>query len=186
MDKTVFALLIANLAYIGILPFVFFRRDGTFHLMWWMTGSPFLFCSIALAGGFFGVLSPLEIFSSAELQNWSAFALALLSVGLISFTWGTNRVPLALWHQENDAPQNIVTYGAYKRIRHPFYTSFLMTLLGAFLFFPHVTTLALFLYGILILTLTAKREEKRLSASAFGSEYQSYMQRTGRFWPKLG
>jgi protein-S-isoprenylcysteine O-methyltransferase Ste14 len=40
-------------------------------------------------------------------------------------------------------------------------------------------------YGLLALNFTAAREERRLRASEFGQEYLAYMQRTGRFWPKL-
>jgi protein-S-isoprenylcysteine O-methyltransferase Ste14 len=79
-----------------------------------------------------------------------------------------------------------VTYGAYRWIRHPFYASFLLALFGALVFCPNWATLATFLEGFVILNLTAAREERRLSSSEFGAEYRDYIQRTGRFWPRLG
>jgi protein-S-isoprenylcysteine O-methyltransferase Ste14 len=106
------------------------------------------------------------------------------SIALIAFTLGTHRTRIALWHQRNDAPESIVTYGAYRWIRHPFYSAFLLGLLGALLFCPQWGTLVAFLYGFFILNHTAAREEERLGGSNFGTEYQAYMQRTGRFLPR--
>ncbi|HEY2981604.1 MAG TPA: hypothetical protein VGJ22_10515, partial [Anaerolineales bacterium] len=68
---------------------------------------------------------------------------------------------------------------------HPFYTAFLLALLAALLLCPSLGTLATMVYGLLALNFTAAREERRLRASEFGQEYLAYMQRTGRFWPKL-
>ena len=107
------------------------------------------------------------------------------SIALIFLTVGTHRVPLALWHQKNDAPHQIVTHGPYRRIRHPFYSAFLLALFGAFLFSPQAGTLILFLYALVMLNFTAGKEEKRLMSSEFGTEYQRYIKETGRFWPKL-
>lgn len=98
---------------------------------------------------------------------------------------GTHRIPLALWHQENDAPKQIVTWGAYKRIRHPFYTSFITALIGALIAAPNILTLISLIYGILILNMTAEKEEKKLSTSQYGQEYIEYMKGTGRFFPKI-
>jgi protein-S-isoprenylcysteine O-methyltransferase Ste14 len=93
---------------------------------------------------------------------------------------------VALWHQRDDAPQHIVTWGAYRRIRHPFYAAFLLILAGAFLFAPSLGTAATLAFGALQLNRTAAGEERRLAASAFGADYRTYVARTGRFLPRLG
>jgi len=36
------------------------------------------------------------------------------------------------------------------------------------------------------LMVTARREERRLSASEFGDEYREYMTKVGRFFPGIG
>jgi len=110
---------------------------------------------------------------------------SVASIALIFYTLGTHRIPISLWHQENDAPVHIVTYGAYSRIRHPFYASFILGLLGALIFCPHYGTLYTFLHGLVVLNITAAKEERRLSESEFGAEYQEYIQRTGRFLPRF-
>ena len=107
------------------------------------------------------------------------------SIALIAFTLGTHRVRIALWHQSADAPDSIVTYGAYAHIRHPFYTAFLLALLASLLVCPSIGTMSTLLAGLAALTITAIREERRLKASTFGAEYSAYMRRTGRFWPRM-
>lgn len=183
MNVPVMVLVLADFVVIGVLPRVFFK-GGSFNLGWWLTGAPFF------------VVPPFLI--AARLAHWHSWismgkavttltaigaVLAGSSIALMFFTLGTHRVPLALWHQEDDAPVSIVTYGAYSKIRHPFYSSFLLGFLGAFAMFPHLGTLLPLLYAIGRLTATAMREEKRLASSEFGGEYREYIARTGRFLP---
>ncbi len=184
MSHAALALLVLNFIFIGVLPRIFFRSDGTFNLRWWATAAPFFIAPTALVLGHFGYLSPI-FYEGAMTRELIAVVLSTCSIGLIGLTIGTNRVPLALWHQENDAPKGVVTYGAYRYVRHPFYCSFLLGMLAAFLLFPHWMTLGLVLYMFIGLNVTAAREEKRLAASEFGKEYQSYLTRTGRFFPKI-
>lgn len=186
MNEALGVLFLLNLALIGLLPFIFFRRDGRFNLMWWVTGAPFFVCGAVLVATWLGGLTSIVAAGAplGRILEAAAVPFGLASIGLISFTLGTHRVPIALWHQDNDAPKSIVTYGAYQRIRHPFYTAFLLALFGAFLAAPQLATALTFAYGAAVLNYTAAREEARLSASAFGAEYQTYMLQAGRFWPK--
>jgi protein-S-isoprenylcysteine O-methyltransferase Ste14 len=78
-----------------------------------------------------------------------------------------------------------VTWGAYARIRHPFYTSFLLAFVAAVAAFPHPATAACLLYATVALNVTAVREERRLLASEYGDAYFDYLQRTGRFLPRM-
>lgn len=181
------AVLEFNLLFIFSLAKIFFYKpDGKVSLMWFVTAGPFTLCLIAVALLATGHLGP--IWTSGRLAEGLAAVGCVFAAGscaLIGLTLGTHRVPLALWHQANDAPKSIVTFGAYKRIRHPFYSSFLLCLSGAVLAFPHPATVACLVYGLLILTYTARREERRLATSSFGEEYRRYMARTGRFFPRL-
>ena len=183
MNEASFLVLLLNFVTIGALPKVFFRRGGRFNLMWWATSAPFVLCVIFVALTFSGVMDD-RFFESTPLEVASV-VLAVASIALITFTLGTHRVPVSLWHQKENLPEHLVTYGAYSRIRHPFYASFILALLGAFLYSPQPEILALLLYGFLFLNFTAAREEKQLVASPHGAEYRGYLLRTGRFWPKL-
>lgn len=181
------ALVLCSFITIGLLPIVFFRRDGSFNLPWLATAAPFFAVPAVLLLGQFGVLVPGYAAQGSTLivVQGAAVLLCVVSIALIATTVGTHRIPLALWHQENDAPVQLVTWGPYARIRHPFYTSFLLALGAAVLAFPHAFTAACLLYGVVALTITAMGEERRLMNSGFGAEYRQYMMTAGRFLPRL-
>jgi steroid 5-alpha reductase family enzyme len=185
MNEPVVFLFILNLIFIGLLPKIFFRRDGRFNLMWWVTASPFLICAIILMLAKAEYITPFRFNGWTRWLDLASVPFSVASIALLFFTLGTHRIPIALWHQDNDAPKHIVTYGAYRRIRHPFYASFILALLGALIFCPHWGTLYALLHGVTVLNLTAAREERRLSTSEFGNEYREYIQQTGRFWPRF-
>jgi protein-S-isoprenylcysteine O-methyltransferase Ste14 len=80
----------------------------------------------------------------------------------------------------------LVTNGPYRWVRHPLYSAFL-------LIFASLTLIsASWLIGLLWLAMTALdilarvSTEESLMQQQFGGEYQSYMQKTGRFFPRIG
>ena|SRR5436309_9396045 len=184
MNRAALLVVVVDFVVVGALPIFFFRRDGRLNLRWWLTGWPFFVCPLILVGlipaspRFAAILSPY--------QDFLAVPVSLASIALIFYTLGTHRIPIALWHQTNDAPRHIVTWGAYGAIRHPFYASFLLAFAAAALLFPHPFVLALVVYEAVVLNLTAAREETKLESSEFGAEYRAYVLRTGRFFPRLG
>ena len=184
MSREALLLLLLNFLFVGALPRIFFRKGGL-KLMWWITAAPLFLSPVVAVLIFLGVLE--SRWPDDEIRRYLSLAAVALNAGsiaLIALTIGSNRVPLALWHQKDDAPQNIVTFGAYRHVRHPFYVSFLLALAAAALLAPHILTALALLYGITVLNLTAAREEARLSQSTFGEEYRQYMTRSGRFFPK--
>jgi protein-S-isoprenylcysteine O-methyltransferase Ste14 len=185
MDKTAIVVSLLTFVEISCLPIFLAKRDGRLNLRWWLAAAPF-FASLgllvaALAGG----IHP------ETPKNWTAglgiagAVVAAMAIALLAGTWGTHRIKLSLWHQDNDAPRSIVTVGPYRLVRHPFYTGFFLAMISAVLVLPHWSTLVTLAYATVALNVTAAREERRLSASEFGREYQEYMQRTGRFLPRL-
>src|SRR6185369_4103892 len=185
MNESILLLLLLNFVFIGLLPKLFFKKDGKFNLMWWVTASPFFLCTVVLLATYLGYISRLSGTQNTTTRILEPITVlfSVASLALMFFTLGTHRIPIALWHQDNDAPTHIVTYGAYRWIRHPFYASFLLALFGAALFCPSLGTFFTFIQGFVILNLTAAREERRLCASQFGNEYSEYMRRNGRFIP---
>jgi protein-S-isoprenylcysteine O-methyltransferase Ste14 len=183
MSMSVLVLVLADFAVIGILPRVFFR-PGALNGGWWVTAVPFIAApAFLVAAAALGWRSWAGPGIGATVAGSVAAVLAAGSVALLALTLGTHRIPLALWHQDDDAPVSIVTYGAYARIRHPFYASFLLAFAAACALFPHAGTVLPLCYGLVRLNMTAAREERRLAASEFGSEYRDYMAQTGRFLP---
>ncbi|MGZ3768625.1 MAG: methyltransferase family protein [Bdellovibrio sp.] len=179
------SLLLLNYAYVGILPRIFFRGDGRYNLMWFVTAGPLFMNAVVLLLGYLGFIPGEAWIFNSNVQSVLPAILSGISVGLISYTLGTHRIPLALWHQKNDAPVNIVTWGAYKRIRHPFYSSFILVQLASVIAYPHIITLIGFVWCVAILNATAAKEERKLSQSDLGDEYKAYMPQAGRFIPKF-
>ena len=174
-----------NLGYIGALPRIFFDSRGHKNAMWWATAAPFFAAGAVLVLCYAGVWQPWYLPAGASLNEAIATPFACGSIALIAYTIGTHRVPLALWHQDDDAPRSIVTYGAYKHVRHPFYSAFLLALTGTLVACPHPATLACLVYAALVLDQTARKEERKLASSEFGDEYRAYLGRTGRFLPRV-
>lgn len=172
---------------ITLLPKIFFRRDGKFNLMWFIAAAPYFFGALGIVTSYLELVPMLIDTGSPIYKAMEAISvpLALSSFGLTCLALGTHRIPLALWHQENDAPRSIVTYGAYARIRHPFYASFLTALVGTVLAAPNWISILALCYGFFIMNRTAAKEEVKLSQSEFGQEYRAYIQKTGRFIPKF-
>lgn len=181
-------LVVCNFVTIGLLPILFFRRDGDYNLRWFATAAPFFVVPAVLLPGAFGVVEPvafagLPLYEAARL---AAVVLSSASIALIAMTVGVHRVRLALWHQDDDAPVELVTRGPYARVRHPFYSAFLLAFFAAAIAFPHPVTAACLVYGGIALSATARSEERRLAESTFGPAYRDYMANTGRFFPGIG
>jgi protein-S-isoprenylcysteine O-methyltransferase Ste14 len=185
MNLAIAALIIADFLFIWALPMLFFRSDGEKNLGWIAVSTPFFLVLCSVVAGLF-MPSWQSYAALVPYQDVAAALLTGLSVGLTCYTLGTHRVRLALWYQENDAPVKIVTEGAYRLVRHPFYSSFIVLALASCVLFPHPTTIASSVLLVLGLTSAAKREEARLSKSEFGTEYVAYMNKTGRFFPRPG
>lgn len=182
------------LAFLGFgllmaLPKIFFRSDGTMNLRWWLTGSPFG-CSMIGVALAWASMTPRLLGSGGrvgEVLDIAGMFFLVGSIALQAATMATNRVPLALWHQEGEqnAPKQIVTYGPYRYVRHPFYVSFLLLSIGSALIARDPVSIAAIPYAFIMLYVTTQMEEKKLLASSLGEEYGAYHAKTGRFFPRL-
>jgi protein-S-isoprenylcysteine O-methyltransferase Ste14 len=79
----------------------------------------------------------------------------------------------------------LVVDGPYRWIRHPFYDSGALLMLAISLI---AANWFLFVIGIVVfclLVIRTRTEEENLMAR-FGSSYRRYMERTGRFLPRIG
>jgi protein-S-isoprenylcysteine O-methyltransferase Ste14 len=115
--------------------------------------------------------------------RWIALGMIALLVPM--FYWlfsslGNNITPTVSIRKEH----TLVTSGPYRWIRHPLYTFGTIFILAI-----AVAAANWFILGVGILTyiplaLRTPLEEKRL-LETFGDEYQDYMEKTGRYFPKL-
>ena len=74
--------------------------------------------------------------------------------------------------------------GPYARIRHPQYVAFVLILLGFLLQWPTILTLVMFPILLVMYARLAITEEAEMR-KRFGAEFEAYVQRTPRFFPKL-
>ena len=116
-------------------------------------------------------------------QRWLGFALGVASV--VFWTWTQFTLDIQ-WSAQLQLTKRhrLITSGPYARIRHPLYTSMIgwcvaISMLTANWLFVSVSVLC-----IAALFRRVPLEEKMMIES-FGDEYKAYMQRTGRFFPKL-
>lgn len=145
-------------------------------------------------GGLILWLSPFVYLINPAWMAWSKIGLPewarWLGVGLgiicaFGVYWlfssiGSGITPTSATRQEH----KLVTHGVYKYIRHPLYT------FGSSLFISFgmmADNWFIALLGILAfigMAIRTPKEEANL-IEKFGDEYRQYMQRTGRFLPKL-
>ena len=189
MELSSVILVFLNFLFIGALPTVFFKK-GKLTTMWFVTAFPFALPPLFIVLLYLGMLPTFIAFSSYAYQ-WMmivGIGLSVASIGLIFLTLGAHRIPLALWHQhhQDDAPIEIVRWGSYKYVRHPFYASFILAAIANVFVTPFWGNIIVLLYIALILNFTAGKEENRLRRDAkLGDQYQEYMRSTGRFFPGM-
>jgi len=116
--------------------------------------------------------------------RWAGVALAVVVVVLMWWTMlalGSNYRGTMGLHPNH----TLITHGPYRFVRHPMNAVF--PLAGVVLFLLSANWLAGVPAIIIICTVGLVRSpiEERQLIERFGDEYRAYMQRTGRFLPKL-
>jgi protein-S-isoprenylcysteine O-methyltransferase Ste14 len=116
-----------------------------------------------------------------------SMAVAIYGLAAALFWWAV-RVnqckPLATCFSEAQ-PLHLNTRGPYRLIRHPFYSSYLLTCLAGQIATNAWTLLPTVILMFLIYTAAALREEEQFERSPFASQYKLYRSRTGRFLPDI-
>jgi protein-S-isoprenylcysteine O-methyltransferase Ste14 len=117
-------------------------------------------------------------------MRWTGVGLIVIGGGLLVWTFrclGSNLTDTVVTRQKH----TLVVHGPYRWIRHPFYDSAALVTVAISLiaanWFLLVTGLVLFC----LLIIRTRTEEENLVAR-FGESYRTYMERTGRFLPRIG
>ena len=125
--------------------------------------------------------------SSIRLPGWlRRIGVGLGAIGGTLLVWtlrsiGKNLTDTVVTRREH----TLVTGGPYRWVRHPFYDAVALSvvangLVAANWFLLLGGVLVVFLIGI-----RTPKEEERLLAR-FGDSYRAYVERTGRFFPRIG
>jgi protein-S-isoprenylcysteine O-methyltransferase Ste14 len=143
------------------------------------------FALMAFLGMYIAGMAWIDVFMFMlpDWLRWIGFALGILSVAFMTWTQVTLDTQWSAQLQLRD-DHHLITTGPYARMRHPLYTSMFgwgaaLSLLTANWIFVAVSVLS-----IVGLILRIPKEEQMM-IETFGEEYKAYMQRTGRFFPKL-
>ncbi|MGQ0602543.1 MAG: isoprenylcysteine carboxylmethyltransferase family protein [Anaerolineales bacterium] len=119
-----------------------------------------------------------------EWVRWSAVVVAVALLPLIYWIFasiGNNISPT----QATRVNHQLVTHGPYRWVRHQLYSAgFVMAVCLTLITTLWWLGLGMVLPLSLLFRRTAKEEANLIST--FGDAYREYMQRTGRFFPKLG
>jgi protein-S-isoprenylcysteine O-methyltransferase Ste14 len=115
--------------------------------------------------------------------RWLGFIIGLFSIALTVWAQlelGRQFSPQLQLRQEH----HLVTSGPYARVRHPVYTAMFGFGLSLALVSANWFFLGFFILSLIGLWVRVPREEKMM-LEQFGEQYQEYMQRTGRFFPRM-
>jgi protein-S-isoprenylcysteine O-methyltransferase Ste14 len=125
--------------------------------------------------------------SSVSLPGWLRWigvGVGVIAGGLLTWTLhslGKNLTDTVVTRREH----TLVTSGPYRWVRHPFYDAVALCVLANSVV---AANWFLFVTGALavgLIIVRTRKEEEQLLAR-FGSAYRAYMDRTGRFWPRIG
>lgn len=116
--------------------------------------------------------------------RWSGALLGLAGAGMMYWTLtnlGKNLTDTVSTRRD----ATLVTSGPYRFVRHPFYVTAALLMLGASLLSANGLIFAGGLAAMVLLVVRTPKEEQKL-VEKFGDQYRAYMARTGRFVPRIG
>lgn len=115
--------------------------------------------------------------------RWLGVVLATLGTALLIWTHmalGENFFGGMKIREEHE----LVTTGPYRYIRHPMYLAFILLGLGYLFLAANWFIGGTWLLATL-LTLLSRRDEEEMLLEEFGDDYSTYMDRTGKFFPRF-
>ncbi|MFQ5837842.1 MAG: methyltransferase family protein [Thermoplasmata archaeon] len=164
------------------------REEGALGVLW-----PALFLIYILIFPLLGVILPQMVYGTVFNVAFPGDTFVQVA-GLILFASGSfltvysgkhlgrfmvGQIMVAKDHE-------LITTGPYARVRHPTYAGGMLLNLSAVLIFLNLLLVPVFLATVALANHRARLEEELLSSEeGFGSRYREYMNRTGRFFPKL-
>ncbi len=187
---------LVTLAVIAVfLPFALYHRLRSHtgeRLDRWQEGVVILF-GLRLsglpcfAGSILWMINPEWMtWASVSLPIWiRSLGFVVLGLGGFLLVWtfrnlGKNLTDTVVTRKDH----SLVTTGPYRYVRHPFYLTFFVCIVGGSLVAANWFLLASGLVPFCFIVARTRIEEKKL-IERFGDEYRDYIATTGRFLPKL-
>jgi protein-S-isoprenylcysteine O-methyltransferase Ste14 len=158
------------------------RSEGSFILL---TLRPFAVA--AFVALLLYVIDPrLMSWSAVRLPVWLRWAgvlgaaTAAILLFFVLFSLGTNLTDTVVTR----ARHSLVTSGPYRWVRHPFYAAFALGLASNAVVTANWFLAVTGLCTVVLVFVRTRIEEEKL-VERFGTQYERYMLRTGRFFPRL-
>ena len=136
---------------------------------------------MGVMGGILYLLFQVETFS----WHHGSIGILTLLLSLILFTWtawihrGQKLSPL----NSTDVPTHLVQEGPYQYIRHPYYTSYILSFFGGALLANSLEAMVAVLGIFHLYATAAEQEENKFLLSPLGQDYTLYKLYTGKFFP---
>lgn len=196
MNENIFRILAALILFTGIGISGYFRRkadrDTGEKISRSVDGS--ILMNVIKFGGLILWLSPLVYLINPQWMAWSKIGLPEwvrwlgVAVGILctlGIYWlfssiGSGITPTSATRREH----KLVTSGIYRWVRHPLYTIGSSFFISFGMMADNWFIAALGVFAFIAMAIRTPKEETNL-VEKFGDEYRQYMQRTGRFLPKL-
>jgi protein-S-isoprenylcysteine O-methyltransferase Ste14 len=196
MNETVFRILAAAILFTSVGISAYFRRKADRD-----TGEKIsrkadgvTMMTVIKLGGLVLWLSPLVYLVNPHWMTWSKIGLPewvrWLGVGLgilctFGIYWlfssiGSGITPTSATRKDHQ----LVTNGPYRWVRHPLYTVGSSMFVSFGMMADNWFIAGLGVLAFITMALRTPKEEANL-IEKFGDEYRQYMQRTGRFFPRL-
>lgn len=187
------ALIVLAAVFMPIGAYHRFRADTGEKIDRWQEGIVILFglrltAAAAFTSGIAWLINPAWMAWShlpiPAAIRWAGVGSAV--AGAILFVWaihnlGKNLTDTVITRQQH----YLVTTGPYRYVRHPFYVAVVLGLVGTSLAMANwFYMLAGGIVWFAFLLPRTRIEERNLIAR-FGDDYRNYMNRVGRFWPRL-
>lgn len=163
----------------GEVSYIEGRTHRTLRLI---VGIPYM---LALAG--YMVWPSLLGWAAFPLPDWARWTGLLLGLACVALIVWIQRALGANFdvtlHVRTE--HTLVTAGPYRWVRHPMYTVLLLFELAMLLLTANWFVNGIPLIALIIIIATRVRREEAVMLNTFGEAYRRYMERTGRFLPRL-
>lgn len=118
-----------------------------------------------------------------EFMRWFGIALVLVNIPLLGWIHRILDRQYSACLQIKES-HSLITEGPYARVRHPMYTVLTMFSFGTALLTANFLAIGFAILLFIPFHFVARKEEQML-LETFGEDYSEYMDRTGRFFPRI-
>lgn len=142
--------------------------------------------SVAGGTGMIAALALLATSTSPPLpQAVAASAIYLASTALFWWAWRSTRQEVMQFAFSMQVPQRLHVTGPYALVRHPYYSSYVLSWTALAVAVPSVPTMASLAGMTGVYWMAASAEERRIMRSPCADAYDRYRADVGRFLPRL-